>query len=262
MATINCPHCAERIKSEAKVCKHCGHRFSEEELTARDKWLQRRNLLTLAIVAAVIAIIATSGDDDPPASAGSGSYSETPELAAALDDAGDIENVEETRRIVSASFEGGRSTLEPATPKRDRWQYSTNTDEVTGRTIHYARLQSQNTINLDFPYRGAQHLTATVRRHPRWGDDVLFSVRKGQIQCGVYECKGSISVDGAAEGLTLVPSGSNDSTTVFAKYTSAIRRMLGRGSGRVVIELPFYSNGNQTFIFEPGELEWPPRSAE
>ena len=26
-----CPMCAETIKSEAKLCKHCGHKFSEEE---------------------------------------------------------------------------------------------------------------------------------------------------------------------------------------------------------------------------------------
>jgi len=27
----NCPMCAETIKYEAKLCKHCGHKFSEEE---------------------------------------------------------------------------------------------------------------------------------------------------------------------------------------------------------------------------------------
>ncbi|MCS3635838.1 hypothetical protein GGP57_003179 [Salinibacter ruber] len=27
-----CPDCAEYIKLEAQVCKHCGHRFSDEEL--------------------------------------------------------------------------------------------------------------------------------------------------------------------------------------------------------------------------------------
>lgn len=27
-----CPDCAEYIKLEARVCKHCGHRFSDEEV--------------------------------------------------------------------------------------------------------------------------------------------------------------------------------------------------------------------------------------
>lgn len=26
-----CPHCAERVKLEARICKHCGHEFSDAE---------------------------------------------------------------------------------------------------------------------------------------------------------------------------------------------------------------------------------------
>jgi predicted amidophosphoribosyltransferase len=29
--TMKCPDCAERVKGEAKVCKHCGHKFEKKE---------------------------------------------------------------------------------------------------------------------------------------------------------------------------------------------------------------------------------------
>lgn len=65
-----CPRCAEHIKSEASVCKHCGYAFSPEELAqARAaKQAQQRNGMFgclgcggLIAVALAIAVLADGG---------------------------------------------------------------------------------------------------------------------------------------------------------------------------------------------------------
>lgn len=37
ISEVKCPRCAEMVKADAKVCKHCGHEFSAGELAANKK---------------------------------------------------------------------------------------------------------------------------------------------------------------------------------------------------------------------------------
>jgi hypothetical protein len=55
-----CPQCAETIKKAAHVCKHCGYRFSEEEMAATRKaegldqnWKAGCALVVIGLVAAL-----------------------------------------------------------------------------------------------------------------------------------------------------------------------------------------------------------------
>lgn len=62
-----CPRCAERVKSAAKVCRHCGHEFSQDEaavdLTKTDisdptvrktKWILAAAIAGVALILAVV----------------------------------------------------------------------------------------------------------------------------------------------------------------------------------------------------------------
>ena len=57
------------------------------------------------------------------------------------------------------------------------WQYATFDDLASGKTYKRASLRSENSINLDFPYSGAQK-NLSIRRHPRWGFDIYLRVEK------------------------------------------------------------------------------------
>ena len=74
-----------------------------------------------------------------------------------------------------------RSDKADEAPKA-KWVYNTQSDEMRGSAAKFATLNSENTINFDFPY-GEQPGILTVRRDPQYGLDVMFSIPSGQILC-------------------------------------------------------------------------------
>jgi hypothetical protein len=144
----------------------------------------------------------------------------------------------------------------PPAPQSN-WTYSTSRDQVRNADIASASVRSDNTVNLDFPY-GTVGMTMTVRRHPEYGLDVIFQVDEGQILCSSYEgCHGTINIDGHTKRISLNGSADNNPAVVFARSPASVLRDLQR-SHRVIIELPFYQNGNQQFTFNTSDLRWPP----
>lgn len=146
------------------------------------------------------------------------------------------------------------SSAEPS--PAGKWLYSENRDELRNQKIYEALLVSENSVEFGFPYSGAQNMRLQLRKHPEWGQDVIFAIERGQFICGVYECNGTISIDGDIEKLSLVPPESHDSTVVFAKFGSAIAKKL-KSSKKVVVEMTFYQEGSRQFVFETSGLEWP-----
>lgn len=56
------------------------------------------------------------------------------------------------------------------------WLVTSRKDEIRGGTIHEASLTSTNEVQFDFPYAGGSSLTMTVRKHPEYGEDVIFQI--------------------------------------------------------------------------------------
>ena len=55
---------------------------------------------------------------------------------------------------------------------------------------------SDNTLTFDFPYQGVQRGQLMLRRHPKWGNDVIISIERGQILCHSYgDCDVSVRFD-------------------------------------------------------------------
>ncbi|MBK6999039.1 MAG: hypothetical protein IPH35_03365 [Rhodoferax sp.] len=66
------------------------------------------------------------------------------------------------------------------------WSYSKEVDEMADKLITYARLGSDNSLNLPFPYSGTNHGELMVRKHPKYGISVIVSIDKGQLLCPSY----------------------------------------------------------------------------
>ncbi len=64
-AKKRCTQCAEMILYDAKVCKYCSHRFSDEELARQKSEFRAKNRFQLMMaVALVIAFFAWLSTDE------------------------------------------------------------------------------------------------------------------------------------------------------------------------------------------------------
>lgn len=160
--------------------------------------------------------------------------------------------------IAEAEGRSSGTTANPLTETVSNWSYSESVDEITGKKSSSATIVSDNYKRLSWPYDGETRLTIFIRSHPRYGNDIIFQVDRGQILCSSYDgCAGMINVDGKAEKLSLNEPADHDSKVVFVRYDAAILRKL-KGSKKVVVELPMYQNGNVAWTFLTEGLEWPP----
>ena len=65
------------------------------------------------------------------------------------------------------------------------WGYYRTTDEMTGKTTQTAAVESTNTVNFSSPYQGEQRATLNLRKHPRYGNDVILQIERGQFLPGI-----------------------------------------------------------------------------
>lgn len=65
------------------------------------------------------------------------------------------------------------------------WQYDESSDEMGRGKIRTAVVSSLNEVDFDFPYQGAQRAKLLLRRHPKYGRDVILQVEKGQFLTGI-----------------------------------------------------------------------------
>lgn len=226
-----CPQCAEVIKLDAKMCRHCGHQFSNEEIT--DTKARNKNRTGIGCVTGLVLLFLVgycASKLPPPAPAGN--------------QAGDGN--------LSALAEEGK----PAKPA-SRWQYSESKDEMRGTTTRFAEVTSDNETQFDFPYHGGSTLTLQVRRRPEDGLNILASISKGQFLCNSFT-NTTVAVkfdDGPIQRYRCTDTSSHDSDVIFisppAKFLAALRK-----SKKVTIEPEFFQAGRRQFSFTTAGLEW------
>jgi hypothetical protein len=137
-----------------------------------------------------------------------------------------------------------------------KWRYFADSDPMASRPSYTASIDSENTVEFDFPYEGPQHATLVLRNHPSFGRDLIVRIREGQILCPSYDdC--SIRVrfdDGPAERWTAAGPADNSTTTVFIRnYSRFVQRM--RNAKVVRIQIPVYQEGVPTFEFRVGGFD-------
>lgn len=134
-----------------------------------------------------------------------------------------------------------------------KWSYSSDIDPMTSRTSRHARIRSENTISLDFPYEGEQYATLTLRNHPSHGRDVILSIEQGQFLCSSYDgCRVRIRFDeGAAQTWSAIGPSDHSTTVLFIRNFNSFFSHL-RGSKVIRIQAEIYEAGAPTFEFEVG----------
>lgn len=139
------------------------------------------------------------------------------------------------------------SISEPEIPK---WQYSYFDDEMTSKKISFASIQSLNQIDFDFPYQGAQRAMLQLRKHPRYGKDVILSMERGQFLTSFDGTTVLVRFDdGAAQRYRALEPSDHDSKALFIQGYSRFYGQLKKAS-IVKIEAQFYHEGNRVFEFD------------
>lgn len=132
-----------------------------------------------------------------------------------------------------------------------QWDYAVSEEGMSGKSTRTAKVVSTNSINLDFPYSGTQHAMLTIRRHPRWGNDVYLAIERGQILCHSYgDC--SIGVrfdDGKVMRFKGTAPSDNSTETVFIPAYSTFMKQLPNAKN-VKVEVQIYQSGAPVFEFD------------
>jgi hypothetical protein len=147
------------------------------------------------------------------------------------------------------------STSEPKLPPPSPWSYREHTDDLSGKPTYDAFVSSSNTIDLSFPYQGKQHATLRLRRHPRYGSDVILSIERGQFLCGIDECGVLVRFDdNPPEMFSAVGPADHSTESLFIRnYARFVDRL--KKSKEVRLAAKLYQAGQPTFEFNVAGFE-------
>lgn len=141
------------------------------------------------------------------------------------------------------------------------WTYQVDVDKMTNKKTSYALAQSTSSLNLGFPYQGRNMGLLTVRQHPQYGLDVIFSVDKGQLTCSSYSsCEVLVKFDdGKPVRFSGTEPADNSSDTIFLdnkkRFIDAAKK-----AKKILVQVQFFQQGTHVLEFSvPGSLVWPPK---
>ncbi|GAB3737345.1 hypothetical protein GCM10028794_19110 [Silanimonas algicola] len=243
MALTKCKECGGTLSTNATACPHCGAKI------VRTSGCTKVVAVLLALLfIPVMLVTCIAGSDRAPSRP-----PPTPQKAA------------QAAEQALAKAEAEQKAREEALAT---WAYSTGGDAMSGGTFRTAVLRSRNTFRLGFPYEGEQRGALTVRKHPRYGQDVILQIERGQMLCRIGGCNYSVKFDdGAIQQFTMNEPESHDSTVLFfanqARFLSQMKR-----AKLVRIEVPLFQHAPLTLEFDVSSfdearwLEAPPRAAQ
>jgi hypothetical protein len=122
-------------------------------------------------------------------------------------------------------------------------------------TTYQARVLSTNTVNFGFPYRGEQRGALTLRTHPRFGRDIIFSIEKGQILCRSFDgCTVLVRFDDepAAKYSAIGPADNSTEHIFVRNYNRFVEKMLKAKRVRIAVDI--YQEGTPVFEFDVSDF--------
>jgi len=143
---------------------------------------------------------------------------------------------------------------EPAKAE-SKWQYSEEIDKMTSAKNYFATIESNNTIDFEFPYDGGSTGSITVRNMEKT-NDVLIGISKGQFNSH----SDGITVkarfdDKKPMTFTCLEPSSGSSETLFIENTKKFITQM-KSAKKVIIQAEFYDSGPREMEFDTKDLKW------
>ena len=215
MAIVNCKECNKEISTQAASCPHCG--FVKPKDTQSLSWL-------MGWVFIIVFALYYFGSHS----------SKTP-----------VQPVSNTQEALPA-----------ATPSIDNyWQFETDKDMVSGKEIKSLYIKSNNSTELNFPYKGGTFSYFALVNHPRFGQSAIVQVNKGQLDCEYDNCYVSIRIDDGPVKKFYVstPTDRSNNTYFITKHKEIIKKL--QTAKKMYIELTFFQQGSYTFEYNVQDLD-------
>lgn len=148
----------------------------------------------------------------------------------------------------------------PCFTHASEWRILLAKDEMRGTIHKIMGTDSVNTVNFAFPYSGGSKLTL-VLRSPKVKvknskdniklTEVAFAIDKGQFYCHTdSDCHVSVKFDdGAIKKYPAHKADAGVSNMIFISGAQGFIKEL-QGHKLLIVEAPFYKEGNQQFRFD------------
>ena len=234
-----CPQCAEIIKLDAAVCKHCGHRFSENEITASQSAARRNRQIGCGLGIVLILAVGYCASQVPSQPDNPGPNTTNQSTAA------------------DARTSEGNQAAQSVADVGSQWSYNESQDEMRSAKTRYALVTSDNSVDFSFPYAGGSTLTLQLRQRPQDGFQILLSISSGQFLCNSFS-NSTITVkfdDGPLRKFGCSDTSDGDSTVIFVESPKTFLKGL-RKAKKTTIEADFFQEGSRQFTFDTANLKW------
>lgn len=143
-------------------------------------------------------------------------------------------------------------SIEPASS----WNYFEEVDEMTDKTAYFASVTSNEAAYFDFPYEGGSYLTLTVRKSPKFGNDVYIRISQGQFKTAYDGTTIKVRFDDEPQFSVSCNEASDGSSDIL--FLNGFNKLVGklRNHKTMKINAEFYQEGNHTFTFNIENFEW------
>ena len=137
-----------------------------------------------------------------------------------------------------------------------KWAYSEHQDEMGRGTTKFAEVVSSNAVRFGFPYQGETHAALQLRKSPKYGQDVMLKVERGQfVSSGTGNFVTVRFDDGELWKFGISEPVEGTTGLLFIHDNEQFISQL-RKANSLKIEADFYQEGPRVFEFDVRGLAW------
>jgi len=159
-----------------------------------------------------------------------------------------------TTTSAEETTESGVKSETKSEETQNTWKYDSSKTDMGDKYL-YAEVDANEKVYMDFPYNGGSTGTLLIR-NKNGKKEAMFLIDKGQIDTDYDGTYVRVKFDNQPpQKWSMSGSSDNSSDVLFFENVSTFIKKV-KESKKVVLEVPFFQNGNQEFVFNTENLKF------